>query len=155
MTIELVPQDKKRYLDLLLIADEQEDMIDKYLDRGDLYVLQDGGVKGVCVVTDEGEGVWEIKNIATDPDARGKGYGRQLIDFVVEAYRDRGHTLLVGTGESPLTVPFYERCGFVPSHRIKDFFLENYDHPIFECGVQLKDMVYLTRPLGKSKGTAG
>ena len=152
--IQKITKNKKDYLDLLLLADEQENMIDKYLDRGDLYVLQDGGVKGVCVVTDEGEGVWEIKNIATDPDARGKGYGRQLIDFVVEAYRDRGHTLLVGTGESPLTVPFYKRCGFVPSHRIKDFFLENYDHPIFECGVQLKDMVYLKRPLGPklSKG---
>ncbi len=153
MTIGLVKEDKKRYLDLLLIADEQEDMIDKYLDKGDLYVLQDEGVKGVCVVTDEGDGVWEIKNIATDPDSRGKGYGRQLIDFVVDAYRDRGHTLLVGTGESPLTVPFYERCGFVYSHRIKDFFLDHYDHPIFECGVQLKDMVYLTLPLGK--GTMG
>jgi GNAT superfamily N-acetyltransferase len=152
MRIELVSKDKKKYLDLLLIADEQEDMIDRYLDKGDLYVLQDGGVKGVCVVTDEGEGIYEIKNIATHPDARGKGYGRRLIDFVVDTYQDRGHTLLVGTGESPLTVPFYERCGFVLSHRIKDFFLDNYDHPIFECGVQLKDMVYLKRPLsGQAK----
>ncbi|MDY6015991.1 MAG: GNAT family N-acetyltransferase, partial [Oscillospiraceae bacterium] len=26
-------------------------------------------------------------------------------------------------------------------------FTDNYDHPIFECGVQLVDMVYLKRPL--------
>lgn len=41
----------------------------------------------------------------------------------------------------------YERCGFVRSHRIENFFVENYDHPIFEDGVQLVDMVYLKKPL--------
>ena len=32
---------KKRYLDLLLLADEQESMIDRYLERGDMFVLSD------------------------------------------------------------------------------------------------------------------
>lgn len=138
---------KKDYLPLLLLADEQEDMVDRYLERGDMYVLRDGGVKAVCVVTDEGEGVFEIKNIATEPASQGKGYGRLLVEHVASAYAGHGHTLLVGTGDSPLTVPFYERCGFTRSHTVKDFFLDHYDHPIFECGVQLKDMVYLKREI--------
>ena len=33
MKIRKVEKDKKQYLDLLLLADEQEDMIDRYLDR--------------------------------------------------------------------------------------------------------------------------
>ena len=30
--------DKKQYLSLLLLADEQEDMVDRYLERGFMYV---------------------------------------------------------------------------------------------------------------------
>ncbi len=47
----------------------------------------------------------------------------------------------------PLTIPFYESCGFIRHHVIPGFFTDNYDHPIFEGGVQLKDMVCLRMPL--------
>lgn len=46
---------------------------------------------------------------------------------------------------SSLTIPFYEKCGFVRSHSIKDFFTDNYDHPIYEAGIQLVDMIYLQK----------
>lgn len=147
MEIKEVADNKKQYLPLLLLADEQETMIDRYLEKGTMYVLDDDGVKGECVVTDEGNGVLEIKNIAVVPYYHGKGYGKALIDFVVAKYRAEYSVLQVGTGESPLTVPFYEKCGFVRSHRIKDFFINYYDHPIYECGVQLVDMIYLQRNL--------
>ena len=136
-----------RSLSLLLLADEQEDMIDRYLQRGTMYVLDDGGIRGECVVTDEGNGILEIKSLATEPDCHGKGYGRALIEFVAARYAGKYSVLQVGTGDSPLTVPFYEKCGFVRSHRIENFFTDNYDHPIYECGVQLVDMVYLRRTL--------
>ena len=45
MKIVEITENKKEYLDLLLLADEQEDMIDRYLDRGTMYVLDDNGVK--------------------------------------------------------------------------------------------------------------
>ena len=70
-----------------------------------------------------------------------------LIDFLAIKYADEYSILQVGTGDSPLTVPFYEKCGFVRSHNIPNFFTDNYDHPIYECGVQLIDMVYLQRCL--------
>ena len=60
----------------------------------------------------------EIKNIATVPDYQGKGYAKSLIDFIVEKYREQYAILQVGTGDSPLTIPFYEKCGFVRSHII-------------------------------------
>ncbi|MGN0639579.1 MAG: GNAT family N-acetyltransferase [Oscillospiraceae bacterium] len=138
---------KKQLLSLLLLADEQEDMIDRYLERGTMYVLDDDGIKCECVVTDEGDGVLEIKNLAVEPDCQGKGYGRAMIDFIAERYKGQFSVLQVGTGDSPLTVPFYEKCGFVRSHSVKNFFTDNYDHPMFECGIQLVDMVYLRRTL--------
>ena len=147
MKIVEVKSDKKRYMDLLLLADEQEDMIDRYLERGTMYVLDDDGVKAECVVTEESSGVLEIKNIATKETHRKKGYGKVLIDFIVSKYSGQYAILQVGTGDSPLTVPFYERCGFQRSHIVKNFFIDNYDHPIYECGVQLVDMVYLQKEL--------
>lgn len=86
MKIKEIKENKKRFLPLLLLADEQEDMIDRYLNRGTMYVLDDDGVKCECVVTDEGKGVLEIKNIATEPEYQGKGYGKALIDFVATTY---------------------------------------------------------------------
>ena len=145
MEIIEVAQSKKEYLDLLLLADEQEDMIDKYLDKGIMYVLDDNGIKCECVITDEGNGVLEIKNIATVSNCQGKGYAKAMIDFIVSKYRNDYSILQVGTGDSPMTIPFYEKCGFVRTHVIPNFFTDNYHHPIFEEGIQLIDMVYLTR----------
>ena len=147
MKIIEITSNKKEYLDLLLLADEQEDMIDRYLEKGKMYVLDDNGVKCECVITDEGNGILEIKNIATVPEHQGKGYAKTLIEFLIKQYHGQYSVLQVGTGDSPLTISFYEKCGFVRSHSIKDFFTENYDHPIIECGVQLVDMVYLQRPI--------
>lgn len=141
--IREIKENKKQYLDLLLLADEQEDMVDRYLERGTMYVLDDDGIKAECVVTDEGGGILEIKNIAVAPDSQRCGYGRRMIQFLEEAYSGRFDILQVGTGDSPLTIPFYESCGFVKSHVVKGFFTEHYDHPIYEGGRQLTDMIYL------------
>ena len=147
MKIVEVKENKKQYLDLLLLADEQEDMIDRYLYKGKMYVLDDNGVKCECVITDEGNNILEIKNIATVPEYQGKGYARALIEFIIDNYRGKYSILQVGTGDSPLSIPFYEKCGFVRSHIVPDFFTDNYDHPIYESGILLVDMVYLQRPL--------
>ena len=109
MKIVEVKENKKQYLDLLLLADEQEDMVDRYLDKGKMYVLDDIGAKCECVITDEGNGILEIKNIATVPEYQGKGYARALIEFVINNYRGKYSILQVGTGDSPLSIPFYER----------------------------------------------
>ena len=148
MEITELRDNKKQYLELLLLADEQEDMIDRYLEKGKMYILtEENAVKAECVVTDEGGGVLEIKNIAVKPEFQGKGYGKAMISFIEEKYRENFSILQAGTGDSPLTIPFYENCGFSRSHIIKDFFVDNYEKPIFECGVRLRDMVYLRKKL--------
>lgn len=147
MEIRQVTENKKKYLDLLLLADEQESMVDRYLNMGEMFVLFDPEAVAECVVCDLGDGVFEIKNIAVSPAHQRKGYGRKLLDFVADHYRPVCRSLLVGTGDSPLTVPFYKKCGFTEHHRVQNFFTNNYDHPIFEAGVQLVDMVYLEKGL--------
>lgn len=138
---------KRDYLKLLLLADEQESMIEKYLDKGTMYVLDDNGVKAEIVICNEGDDVLEIKNLAVEPQFKRQGYAKKLVDFVCEHYKEMYDILQVGTGDSPLTIPFYEKCGFERSHIVKNFFTDNYDHPIYECGMQLIDMIYLVKPL--------
>jgi len=145
MEIKRILSDKKQFIDLLLLADEQEDMIDKYLERGDVFALYDGNLKSICVVTKEEEGMYELKNIATYERYQGKGYGKALVNYILNYYKGKGKAMFVGTGDSPLTIPFYEHCGFTISHRVKNFFTDNYNHPIFENGIQLVDMVYLRK----------
>lgn len=139
--------DKTKYMDLLLIADEQVNMIEKYLYRGEMFALFEDDLKAVCVVTQEQPGVYEIKNIAVDPKYQRKGYGQHLITYIINYYKESGSELYVGTGDSPMTLNFYEKCGFKKSHIVKNFFVDNYDHPMFENGKQLVDMIYLKRSL--------
>lgn len=146
--IKEIHTDKKRFLPLLLLGDEQEDMIDRYLPGSMMFVLYDGTVAiGECVIQDLGKGIVEIKNIAIMPEYQHRGYGRMMIDFVESRFRITHSVLQVGTGDSPLTIPFYEKCGFIRTHIIKNFFTDNYDHPIYEDGVRLIDMVYLQKKM--------
>lgn len=148
MDIQQVTDNKKTYLDLLLLADPQEDMIDRYLDDSTLFVLsEDGIVKTVCAVVMLKNGQCEIKNIATVAEEQGKGYGRNMIHYVCEHYSEKCTTMYVGTGNCPKTINFYKKCGFINSHMVAGFFTDNYREPIYEEGIQLVDMVYLKKTL--------
>lgn len=145
--VKVADSDKTKYMDLLLIADEQVSMIEKYLYRGEMFALCDGDIKAVCVVTQEKPGVYELKNIVTVPEFQRNGYGQRLIAFIADYYKNSGTELYVGTGDCPSILRFYERCGFEQSHVVKNFFTDNYDHPMYENGTQLVDMIYLKRLL--------
>jgi GNAT superfamily N-acetyltransferase len=147
MIIEKIIENKKQYLDLLLLADEQENMIDKYLPSGDLFALYDGDLKSVCVVVPINSETCELKNIATCEKYQNKGYGRELINYISDFYKSHFKTMLVGTGEIPWILSYYESCGFEKSHRVTNFFTDNYDHPMFDGDIQLVDMIYLKKDL--------
>lgn len=142
MNIKQIFEQKKDYIDLLLLADESKSMVEQYLERGDMFILDDHGVKAECVVTKESDGVYELKNIAVQPGHQRKGYGKRLIEFILTHYADC-KVLLVGTGDGGLTLDFYKSCGFTESHRIKNFFADHYDRPIYENGKRLTDKVCL------------
>ena len=147
MKIEKIIENKKQFLDVLLLADEQENMIDKYLPEGDLFALYDDDLKSVCVVVPVNSETCELKNIATREKYQGQGYGKAMIHFISDFYKRDYKTMLVGTGETPAILSFYEGCGFQKSHRVKNFFTDHYDHPIFEGDIQLVDMIYLKKDL--------
>lgn len=151
MKFEQIRSDKKRYMDLLLLADEQESMIDRYLERGEMFVLQADDGESVCVavVTDEGGGICELKNIAVVPTFQGRGYGCMMVEYLCRRYGDNFVFMTVGTGESTKTVSFYKKCGFVYSHSVPDFFTLHYDHPIVEDGRILSDMLYFRKMIAR------
>ena len=138
---------KKRFLPLLLIGDEQDRMIDRYREAGEMFALYDGGLKTVAVVSKQPKRVYELKNLATDPVFRHKGYGRKMVEYLLAYYHGRGRLLTVGTGAGSSNVQFYEKCGFTVTHTVPGFFTDNYDHPIVENGLIITDMVYLQKEL--------
>lgn len=133
---------KKQYLELLLLGDEQESMIDRYLEWGEMFVMfstEAGSPIGVAVVTDKGDGVW---NIAISPSFQRHGYGKRFIAYLCQQYKGIKQIMQVGTGDSVQTTSFYRSCGFHYSHTIPNFFTDHYDHPIIEEGKLLQDMIY-------------
>jgi len=147
MDVRIIKEDRKQFIDLLLLADESESMIDKYLEHGDLFALYDHELKSVCVVISESSDSCELKNIATYEKWQGMGYGSKLIQYITAFYKDKYKTMIVRTGDVTKSIRFYEKNGFSISHRIENFFTDNYDHPMFEDGVQLVDMIYLKKEL--------
>ncbi|SHM23647.1 GNAT family N-acetyltransferase [Ruminococcus flavefaciens] len=145
---------KEKYMELLLLGDEQEEMIYKYLERGRLFVVKDDGYAcAVFVITDEGDFVLELKNIAVSEQYQRKGIGQAIIAYIENKFSGAFKKITVGTGDSPLTVPFYESCGFKSCGVIKNFFIDNYDHPIIEAGVQFCDMICFEKELSVNYGT--
>ncbi len=139
--------DKPEFIDLPLLADEERKMIDKYISDAKMFVLDDGGVVAEITVVEKERGILEIKNIAVKESFQRRGYGKKLIRFVCEKFKDEYSALQVGTGESPLTLPFYENCGFTRVGVIENFFTNNYSRPIIEDGVLLRDMIILQKRL--------
>lgn len=144
LKIRAVTEDKHRFMDLLLIGDESEKMIVKYLDRGRLYVgSADNRTVAVIVTVENSDGSVEVKNLAVDPTFRRRGIGWKMLEYVEG--RNPGKKIILGTGETPSTLRFDQSCGYRYSHRIPDFFSDNYPRPIVEEGITLKDMIYLCK----------
>ena len=142
MEVRKIAINKKAYLPLLLEADPSEKMIDKYLEKGEMYVMMVGG-KAVClaVVGSAEDGAVELYNLATDAAERGKGHASSLIKYLLKLYQPRAKKMRVGTSQA--LVPFYEKFGFKYAFTREGFFLdENYAGCTFdEPG--LKDMQVL------------
>ncbi|HIT03152.1 MAG TPA: GNAT family N-acetyltransferase [Candidatus Caccocola faecipullorum] len=149
MEITEISEGKEKYIQLLLVGDEEEAMIMRYLPRGQLFVMRAcGSVVCAAVVTDEGGGTAELKNISVEPEFQRRGYGSAMMEFLESRCKERGFSeLILGTGETPHTLGFYESCGYSVYRRERDFFTKNYSRPIIDRGVLLRDMIYLKKKL--------
>ncbi|MCA1012360.1 GNAT family N-acetyltransferase [Halobacillus halophilus] len=137
------------YMSYLLLADESEDIINGYINEGELYVIQfDNKEAGVVLFTFPSHDTVEIKNIAITEEARGQGIGKQAIQQAVHIFSNQHYErLIVGTANSSLgNLAFYQKVGFRFYEIRRDFFA-HYPYPVFENGIQAFDMVVFERPL--------
>lgn len=136
--------DKKKNLDLLLLADPEEEAIDKYIDNCEVFEFYYRDILiGQGAVMELSSTVYEIKNFAIYEKFHNCGYGKILIKFLCEKYLESFKNIEILVGTSEQGVGFYKKCGFQFSHIVKDFFITNYKQLIFENGIQCKDMFYL------------
>lgn len=148
MKIRQITRDKDEYIDMLLMADPQKDMIESYLYQSEMFVLVNGGdVCSVCVIRLLKNRKCEMKNIVTRVQDRGKGYAGYLINYVCEYYSDVCDTIYAGTGNSKRMIEFLEHCGFVNSHMAVNYYVDHYQEPIYEDGIRITDKVFMKRRL--------
>ena len=137
-------EDKKKNLDLLLLADPEEEAIDKYINDCEIFEFYHKDILiGQGAIKQLSSTIYEIKNFAIYEKFHNCGYGKILINLLCKKYLENFKNIEILVGTSEQGVGFYKKCGFQFSHVIKDFFITNYKQPIFENGIQCKDMFYL------------
>ncbi|WP_241535967.1 GNAT family N-acetyltransferase [Indiicoccus explosivorum] len=144
--IRLLGTDEPLPMELLLEADPSEEMISRYItDSRILAAEENGRMIGVCVVLAVSPEIAEIKNIAVAERARGRGIAKSLIkEAAVYAKREKFSAIEIGTGNSSLDqLALYQKCGFRIAAVERDFFTRHYPKPIFENGIQCRDMIRL------------
>lgn len=141
---EISPTDAP--LDLLLLADPSENKVKDYLSTSRCFAAYSNGiVAGVGVVKQIAGGTYELINIAVAPSRQKSGIGTRLLKYVItEMERAGAHRLEVGTGTFGYQLAFYQRQGFRVAGIDRDFFLRNYPDPLFEDGIQHRDMLRLS-----------
>jgi len=134
--------------DLLLLADEEMQAIERYIHQSDIYVVEkDSRIVGVCAVYPIDENIAEIKAIAVDEAYQNQGIGKLMLRNVeIEAQENGFRELIIGTPTiAQKQLAIYQKAGFEWFDVKKDFFVTYYSKPIFENGVQLKDMAMLRK----------
>ncbi|GAA0453588.1 GNAT family N-acetyltransferase [Alkalibacillus silvisoli] len=142
-------QNREQFLSYLLLADESEDIVKQYIDKGDMFSIQVGNeIAGVSLFTYPSRDVVELKNIALAPEFRGIGLGKLVIYEACKIYvNKRICKMIVGTANSSIAnIAFYQKVGFRLSEIKKNFFM-GYPEPIYENGIRALDMVMFEKDL--------
>lgn len=149
IVIKKEKDNKEQYMDLLLEADPEKEMIEKYLKDGELFVLTyKETIACVAVVIKIDEDTVELKNIATKEEYRGQGCGKKMLKYLADNYKQKYNKMLVGTSEN--NIPFYVKQGFDRYEKtIKNYFVDNYDEEIWDGDLQCIDMYYYSKDLKK------
>ncbi len=132
-------------MDILLEADPSEQQIAGYSEGGMGFVVRkDAEILAGAIAKGSGEGCAEIFNIAVLPDHQQKGIGSRLLEYMMGQLKDAGFQRVeLGTGTFGHQLGFYQKHGFRVDRIDRDFFLHHYDEPIFENGIQHRDMLRL------------
>ena len=151
MVIKKEKDNKEQYMKLLLEADPEKEVVEKYLKDGELFVLTyKEEVVCVSVVTKVDDTTCELKNIATKEKYRVQGYGKKMIKFLIDNYKQKYEKMIVGTSEN--NIPFYVKQGFDRYEKtIKNFFVDNYKEEIIDGNTRCIDMYYYSKDLNKEQ----
>jgi len=137
--------------DLLLLADETQEVIDRYIPDSELYVFEKTNqLLGIYAWVLIDKDTFEIKNIAVAETHQGQGIGTLLLGDATKRSRLRGvKTLLIGTANTAFKQLYlYQKEGFEIESIKKNFFIDNYPEPIYEHGIRLNHMIMLRKELG-------
>jgi ribosomal protein S18 acetylase RimI-like enzyme len=148
--IRLLKEEEEIPYQLLLLADETIEAIDKYIHLSEIYVYQQTNtIVAVCALQVIDNETVEIKNIAVDTRFQGQGIGSELLKNAFESLTERNFkAVLIGTGNTDSKqLRLYQKLGFEKYKMIENFFVDNYPEPIFEDNIQLKDMIVLKKQL--------
>ncbi|GEK31463.1 N-acetyltransferase [Kurthia zopfii] len=139
---------REKLLDLLLLADEDQDVVMGYINEGKLFEINENNKRAGVIQIIECEGYYEIKNIAIIPELQGQGIGKKALRFVERiSYDDGAQLMKVGTANSSISnIAFYQKAGYRLDSITHDFFTD-YKEPIFENGIQAIDMLYFAKEL--------
>lgn len=139
---------REKLLDLLLLADEDQDVVMGYINEGKLFEINENNKRAGVIQIIECEGYYEIKNIAIIPELQGQGIGKKALRFVERiSYDDGAQLMKVGTANSSISnIAFYQKAGYRLDLITHDFFTD-YKEPIFENGIQAIDMLYFAKEL--------
>ena len=145
ITISKVIDNKNNYMNLLLEADPDKNVVCNYIENGEMYILKNSEkVLAEIVITKVDEETCELKNIATLPEARGNGYAKILIEHVFNEYRTKYKRMIVGTTEN--MIPFYVLNGFNEYYKtVKNFFVDNYSEEVWDGDLHCIDMYYYSK----------
>lgn len=132
-------------LDLLLLADPSEKCVQKYLANSYCFAaLHANTIIGAIVANDVAEDLIEIFNVAVRPDFQQKGIGGELLKFSIQHFKSMGTKRVeIGTGSFGYQLQYYHRAGFRVESVLKNHFVQCYSQPIYENGIQHKDMLRL------------
>jgi N-acetylglutamate synthase-like GNAT family acetyltransferase len=146
--------DEKLPIDLLLLADETIEVINRYVNDSEVYILERGDkAVGIYALQKISKDSIEIKNIAVDEKLQGQGIGKFLLRDAANRAEGMGFkTIIIGTADASIQLlHFYQKEGFEIFDVKKNFFIDNYPEPIYENGIQLKHMVMLKREFIKNE----
>lgn len=146
----LLGKDESIPYNLLLLADEFVEVINKYIFDSEIYVYQEGDrIIALYVLYKVDSNEAEIKNIAVDSEYQNKGIGKALLKEATARAKEKGFKILsIGTGDAMMMqLQLYQKAGFEMDTIKKNFYLDNYPTPVYENGLHLKHMVMLKRKL--------
>ncbi len=142
--------DEELPMELLLLADPSEEIVKEYVSRGECFVAElEQKIVGVYVLLPTRPETIELVNVAVAEEMNGRGIGKQLVMDAVKIAQEKGYkTIDVGTGNSSVgQLALYQKCGFRVVGVDVDFFVRHYPEPIFENGIQCRDMIRLSQDL--------